>query len=79
MSILDNTYLTVYLVCSYMLLFAYQEKEDSMEELEKQLEEVECRLFMLEMKDRWDTEDYELREQLNKEKKELEEKINGRK
>ena len=50
-----------------------------MEELEKQLEEVECRLFMLEMKDRWDTEDYELREQLNKEKKELEEKINGRK
>ena len=31
-----------------------------MEELEKQLEEVECRLFMLEMKDRWDTEDYEL-------------------
>ena len=79
MSILDNTYLTVYLVCSYMLLFAYQKKEDSMEELEKQLEEVECRLFMLEMKDRWDAEDYELREQLNKEKKELEEKINGRK
>ena len=79
MSILDNTYLTVYLVCSYMLLFAYQEKEDSMEELEKQLEEVECRLFMLDMKDKWDAEDYELREQLNKEKKELEEKINGRK
>ena len=50
-----------------------------MEELEKQLEEVECRLFMLDMKDKWDAEDYELREQLNKEKKELEEKINGRK
>ena len=50
-----------------------------MEELEKQLEEVECRLFMLGMKDRWDSKDYELKEQLNKEKKELEEKINGRK
>lgn len=50
-----------------------------MEDLEKRLEEIECRIFMLEMKDRWDKDDYELEKKLTKEKKKIEEEINARK
>lgn len=43
-----------------------------MEELEKELEEVNNSLFMLEMKDRWEREDYQLKKALEQRKKELE-------
>lgn len=49
-----------------------------MEELEKELEEVNNHLFMLEMKDRWEREDYQLKEVLEQRKKDLEAQKNER-
>lgn len=49
-----------------------------MEELEKELEEVNNQLFMLEMKDRWEREDYQLKKILEQRKKDLEEQKNER-
>ena len=49
-----------------------------MEELEKELEEINNRLFMLEMKDRWGREDYQLKEVLEQRKKDLEAQKNAR-
>lgn len=49
-----------------------------MEELEKELEEVNNHLFMLEMKDRWEREDYQLKEVLEQRKKDLEAQKNAR-
>lgn len=49
-----------------------------MEELEKELEEVNNRLFMLEMKDRWEREDYQLKKVLEQQKKDLEAQKNER-
>lgn len=49
-----------------------------MEELEKELEEVNNSLFMLEMKDRWEREDYQLKEVLEQRKKDLEAQKNER-
>ncbi|WP_440336996.1 hypothetical protein [Megamonas funiformis] len=49
-----------------------------MEELEKELEEINNRLFMLEMKDRWEREDYQLKKVLEKQKKDLEAQKNER-
>ena len=49
-----------------------------MEELEKELEEINNRLFMLEMKDRWEREDYQLKKVLEQRKKDLEVQKNAR-
>ena len=53
-----------------------------LEELEKQLEELEHKEFMVQMIDHWSAEDYrydrELHEQIMKVKKEMEEIKNGR-
>ena len=49
-----------------------------MEELEKELEEVNNSLFMLEMKDRWEREDYQLKKVLKQRKKDLEAQKNER-
>ena len=49
-----------------------------MEELEKELEEINNRLFMLEMKDRWEREDYRLKKVLEQRKKDLEAQKNAR-
>ena len=49
-----------------------------MEELEKELEEINNRLFMLEMKDKWEREDYQLKKVLEQRKKDLEAQKNAR-
>lgn len=49
-----------------------------MEELEKELEEVNNSLFMLEMKDRWEREDCQLKKVLEQRKKDLEAQKNAR-
>ena len=49
-----------------------------MEELEKELEEVNNSLFMLEMKDRWEREYYQLKKVLEQQKKDLEAQKNAR-
>lgn len=46
--------------------------------LEEKLEDVENRIFMNDMVDRWTKQDYEFDEVLHKIKKELESEINGK-
>lgn len=49
-----------------------------MEELVKQLKDVEQRMFTLEMKDTWDKRDFELSDKLEEEKERLEKEIYAR-
>ena len=58
--------------------FCLSWKGENMEELEKELEEINNRLFMLEMKDRWEREDYQLKKVLEQRKKDLEAQKNAR-
>lgn len=44
----------------------------------KELEEVENQIFYLEMKDKWNNEDYETIEKLELKKQKLEEELNER-
>ena len=46
-----------------------------MEDLEKELHELENSLFMLEMADKWDSEDYLIANQLRQKIKDIKEKL----
>lgn len=46
-----------------------------MEELKKQLEDIEERIFLLDMKDHWEHKDFELNDEYQKIKNNLLEKI----
>ena len=45
------------------------------QEIEKKIDEVNTKYFILQMKDGWTSEDYELEEQLEKEMKELDKQL----
>ena len=49
-----------------------------MEDLEKELEQLESKLFMLQMQDHWDSSDYRYSSELNSQIRKIKEKINGR-
>lgn len=51
------------------------DKNMSIEELEKELEKVDMDNFILEMKDRWTSEDYQMSYRYNARMKELEKQI----
>lgn len=45
------------------------------EEIQKEIDQIEGRMFMLNMKDRWSNSDYETMRRWNQEKRELEAKM----
>lgn len=46
-------------------------------EIKNRIKELERQIFTLEMKDHWDKVDYDLKHELDKEKKSLEQKLKG--